>query len=353
MSGLFAPLHAQPAGAVGEDFIYIVEAGDTLLDLSSRYANSPSAWRELQQINQVTDERTLPIGKELKIPFSIIPVVATEAILSSSKGEVWVNDEPAQTAQALKAGDTLRTGNNGFATLTLEDKSTLTLPTNSTVRIQQLNAFERERLSDAIIDLQQGSVEGRIAPDNTGVGRFEINTPLSITGVRGTDLRVHAQGDQANTELLTGKAHLNSAQANHQSLQSQQGVVVKSDGSYSISTLLEAPALSEPVRGSKGWETQFSPIPNADHYVVQIALEADGTSVVKKYTVPTTTTDVVVASLSATGPEPHYAFIRAVDAQGLMGLNASVEFPGQQMLTVSDGSPLLTTYSGPVLLASY
>lgn len=349
LGGLSSPVLSQPSGAMGEHFIYIVEPGDTLSELADLYTTRSTQWRRLQDLNQVADELKLPIGKQIKIPFSMIPVVATEAALVHYTGPVWINDKAAHK-NALKTGDIIRTGSNGFATLRLEDQSTLTLPSNSLLRIKQLNAFERTRLSDAILELEQGSVESRVAPAQSGVGRFEIHTPLSITGVRGTNLRVHTDEALSRTELLSGQAHLNTAQTQFQNLYKAQGAAVHADGSYAMSPLLPAPVLSEPIRGKKGWETAIQPVTSADHYVVHIALDGTGSHAVRRFNLAA---DELTAYLRPTGPGQHYAFIRAVDQNGLMGLDASVSYPGQEVLVSSNGDPVLSQDGQAILLNEY
>lgn len=350
-------IHAQPSGAVGDHFMYLVESGDTLLGLAEEYTKGSNHWTQLKDLNQVSNEYALPIGKEIKIPFDMIPVVATEAVITHSIGEVWINDNTLNKAQALKAGDTIRTGKNGFVTLQLADQSTLSLPNNSQLYIKQLNAFERTQLIDAILELKQGSVESQVVPDtsqNRGVGRFEIQTPVSITGVRGTDFRVHAHEQAARTELLSGRAHLNTAQADHETLLTAQGATVNAAGDYAILPLLPAPNLSEPIRAGSGWETTISPMENVDHYVIQIALAADGTSLVSSKEVPAPDQgEPLTVSLMPSGAGDHYAFIRGVDHNGLMGMDASLSFPGQAVLISRDGSPVLSSNKQAVLLKIY
>lgn len=350
LSSLFSSVWAQPSGAMGEHFIYLVEPGDTLSDLSERYTHGSMQWQQIQQLNQISDEMRLPIGRSIKIPFTQIPVVTTEASVVHFKGQVWINHEPIKNSLNLKTGDVIRTGSDGFLTLKLQDQSTLVLPNNSQLQIKQLNAFERSRLTDAILELQEGSVESHVSPDGNGVGRFEIHTPQSITGVRGTNLRVHAVNNVSRTEVLTGKAHLNTAKINYQNIPQAQGANVRSDGSYTIVPLLPAPVVSQPIRGRQGWQTTIIPIPQADHYVVQIALQADGASVVRRYEIDTNQLTIALAS---TGPGIHYAFIRAVDKDGLMGIDASLAFPGQDVLISRNGAPIVSSDGQAILLTDY
>lgn len=338
---------AAPAGAEGDHFLYIVESGDTLANLAELYTSRSQLWRQLQQINHVNDELALPIGMQLKIPFELIPVVATEASVTHHQGVVWVNEQSISGPISLQAGDVIRTGDNSFATLQLEDQSTLSLPSNTQLHIKQLNAFERARLTDTILELQQGSLETRVAPEQTGVGRFEVHTPLSVTGVRGTDLRIHALGHATNTELLSGKAQFTTPIHSYQPLQATQGVAVATDGSSQVVQLLPAPQLSAATQGSSGWYSTLEPVAGADHYLVQIALDPEGSQVVNRFTLAADQTQV---PLRASSSGDHFAFIRAVDQHGLMGLDSSLSFSGQLTLVSSDGTTVLTRYGLPVLL---
>lgn len=341
---------AGPAGAIDDDFIYIVEPGDTLSELAELYTTNTSQWRKLKDLNQVEDELRLPIGKQIAIPFSIIPVMTVQAVLTHLRGDVWINGVSAKKDHSLQIGDVIRTGANGFATLLLEDQSTLSLPNNSQLHIRQLNAFQRTHISDAIVELQEGSVESRVAPKNTGVGRFEIHTPLSITGVRGTNLRVHIQDQQSRTELLSGAAHLNSSNQPYQNLQVGYGASISTDGMHLISPLLPAPELSEPVQSKGSYSTRLQPVNQAESYLVQITLDSDGSEIVKSFMLDKNTVDI---PLSGTTAKPHYAFVRAVDSHGLMGMDASVSFPGRQALISSDGAAVLSSDGQAIFLTDY
>lgn len=346
----FSSISAQPAGAEGDNFIYIVEPGDTLGNLAELYTTRSQLWRQLQQINQIADPAALPIGKQLKIPFDLIPVVATEATLIHSQGPVWVNEQSVSHSLPLKSGDTIRTGATGFATLQLEDQSTLSLPNNSQLHIKQLNAFERARLTDAILELQSGTLETRVAPDQSGVGRFEVHTPISVTGVRGTDLRIHAHTQSTNAELLSGKAQFTTSTHPYQTLQPAQGVVITPNGNSQISPLLPAPHVSAAEQGSTGWHSVLEPVAGADHYIVQITLDPEGAQVVNRFTLAANQT---IIPLRSSGPGDHFAFIRAVDQYGLMGLDSHLSFPGQLTLTSSDGASIFSGYGLPILLNEY
>src|SRR5690606_7930042 len=213
-SGLFAaPSLAQPAGAQGQNFIYRVMQDDTLSALAERYTDRAEHWRTLQTLNAVQETTQLPIGLELKIPFALIPELPAQAQVSHVAGQATVNQASLAMDSQLVEGDTIRTGENGFVTLTLPDASVLTVPAQSSLSLDRLRVFKGTGLTDTIFTLEDGSLESQVAPQDTGVGRFEIRTPVSITGVRGTQLRVHANDQGSQSEVLTGAAALSTETA--------------------------------------------------------------------------------------------------------------------------------------------
>lgn len=344
------PAFAQPAGADGDDFLYRVVQGDILLELAERYTTTPQNWSILQQLNNVADDRALPIGKVLRIPFSMIPEVPAPARLVHASGQVTVDGRAVKPNEHVVEGSTLATAPGGFATLLLADGSTLTVPGNSVVALYRLQAFKGTGLTDTILSVENGSVESAVAPQNTGVGRFEIRTPVAITGVRGTQLRVHNQDGGTQTEVLSGVAHLGASSAGQATLTQGQGAATGADGVMgAVRVLPSAPQLSEPVRGPQGWQVTFEPVSGASAYLVRVADDAQGTRPYssQRYASP----DEV--RFSAHGSGTRYVLVRAIDADGLMGPDAAQPFEGQPTLVSSNGLPIASGHGDHVYLTAY
>lgn len=340
---------AQPAGAQGEDFMYRVQQGDTLGELSQRYTGNTENWRTLQQLNQVGDEFSLSIAKMLRIPFSMIPEQPTQAQIRHVAGEARIDGALVSAGQTLAEGQTLVTGPAGFVGLELADGSSLSVPPVSELRLDRLREFQGTGLIDMIVDMREGSMEGEVAPRKTGVGRFEVRTPVSVTGVRGTRLRVHASDTGVRSEVLQGQVNVEASQSGATMLREQQGVAVDTAGrSSGPRRLLEAPTLTVPVRGGAGWMVDFPAIPGAQSYQVLVATDAQGRNLVSRSQVA-----APPASFSAPGPGDYYVIVRAVDELGLTGLDASQPFEGQSVLMSGTGGSVVTGYGGPVLLTDY
>lgn len=340
---------AQPSGAEGDDFIYNVRSGDTLSALSKLYTGQSNHWRTLQSLNNVADPLALPIGKALRIPFSLIAEVPGQARISHYSGDITINGQRPQTGGMLKEGDSIVVGSNAFLTLQLSDDSTITLPPSSNLSLKRLRDFTHAGLTDSIIELEKGELETRVAPDHRGVGRFEVHTPVSVTGVRGTDLRVRSHDDRSITEVISGRAKLQTDAANQAMyIKPDQGTIVKASGEVSTGNLLPAPAMSEPERGPNGWQVSFPALPGADEYLVQVTLDEEGSQIYSRQT----TTDTTV-SFHAGGTGTHYVRVRGIAADGLMGRDAVASFPGQMALQSSDGSPIMSSFDLPVTLQEY
>lgn len=344
------PVLAQPAGADGDDFLYRVVQGDILLELAERYTTTPQNWSILQQLNQVSDDRALPIGKVLRIPFSMIPEVPAPARLVHASGQVSVDERAVKPDEQLLEGSTLTTAPGGFATLLLTDGSTLTVPGNSVVSLFRLQAFQGTGLTDTILSVENGSVESVVAPENSGVGRFEIRTPVAITGVRGTRLRVHNDDGGTQTEVLSGVAHLGALASGQATLKQGQGAATGTDGVMgAVRALPPAPVLSEPLRGPQGWQVAFEPVPGASAYLVRVADDAEGTRPYssQRYAAPEE------VRFSAHGAGTRYVLVRAIGADGLMGPDAAQAFEGPPTLLSGNGLPVATAHGDYVYLNAY
>lgn len=340
---------AQPSGARGDDFIYRVQRNDTLINLSNRFTGTANNWQTLQTLNTVSDPYALPIGLELRIPFALIPEVAAQAEVIHVTGRALLNQQPARLHDAIQEGDHLATTSNSYLTFELPDASISSLPANSTVRIERLRSFMGTGLVDVILKLNEGSLESTVSPDGRGTGRYEVQTPVSITGVRGTRLRVHTDNDGARTEVLSGSAQLGTGQADGPQLGARQGTAVTRDGTMlAPRPLLPAPVLSADTDAPHSRTLMFEPVPGAVAYQVRVAVDEAGTQPVWTQTVTQPP-----ASYHTPGSGTWYVLLRAIDDVGLMGDDAVQPVEGRGVLISPSGASVLTGYGEPVMLTDY
>ncbi|MBV8158082.1 MAG: FecR domain-containing protein, partial [Dyella sp.] len=118
--------------------------------------------------------------------------------------------------------------------------------------------------------------DSRVAPQGGDVGRFEIRTPLMVTGVRGTRYRVSADDAGSRSEVIEGRVGVGAGVRPGPAtpVEAGFGIGVSPAGKLSKpAALLPAPdiaALPQPVMGHSV-TVHWSPVPGAVGYRVEVA----------------------------------------------------------------------------------
>jgi len=344
---------AQPSGALGSYFLYRVQTGDTLSELAQTYLRTPRAWPSLQTLNQVNDPYQMPVGLTLRIPLSQIPREAAQARLVHVRGAVRINNASTRTDMLLTQGHSLSTGDNSYATFTLEDGSLITVPPNTDLHLTQLQKFQGTNLTDLIIDMPHGGLEATVAPSGSGVGRFEVRTPVAVTGVRGTRFRVNRNHDGQTGSVTTGSVRLQARPdggnpGDPTLISAGYGTLVRANGTLAGSwPLLPAPTVAVPRRQDGQWFARITPVAGATAYEVIIAHDQAGH--LRASSTVTQDTDIRLPA----GINGAYLIVRAIDTRGLRGQDARLDLIGNALLD-SRGDPVLDgSGHGMVLLTDY
>lgn len=357
MPGLafFSASHGQPAGALGEDFIFRVRSGDTLINLANTYTRKASNWIALQTLNKIETPEQLPIGLNLRIPLAMIPEQAAAARVVHVSGQAQLDGQALKPGTSVSEGSTIATSANGFVTVELADGSKLTLPAGGSVQMTRLRQFEGTALTDSIIHVDQGSVESSVAPKGEGVGRFEVRTPVAVTGVRGTKFRVQSGAKGAYSEVLEGSVRLQTHAPGVKPngpvpVAKGYGAAIAADGSVSgVKMLLPAPELGEPTRVSGStWTSAFTAVPQAHSYLVRVSRDEEGANLVSSAKFDTT-----AIRFSAPGPGTFYVRVRSIDDLGLSGDDAMQVFTGANQLMTSFGLGVSSGTDGIISLTDY
>jgi hypothetical protein len=332
-----SPALAQATGARGDYFTYRFVPGDILLTLSQRFTQNQENWKTIRQINGIADQYKIPVGFELKIPFSLIDEVPASATISHLRGQAFINGSPiAQTGGQVSEGSVITTGPNSNVTLTLPDNSKVLVPVNSTVTAKRLQRFSGTGYIDAIFTIDRGEVQSHVNPGGEGVGRFEVRTPVSVTGVRGTILRAGTRQDQnqgAYSTIIKGQADFSPADGVLLTrLGSNQGAVTDGAGKPSGTHALLAPPVLHPMDAqSQNRQLRFDPVPGAVAYELVLAEDSEGYDVLWSQRITGTS-----ATLPAVRNGTVYVLVRSVDQQMLAGSHAMLQIE-QTMNTINDG----------------
>ena len=322
---LAAALGAAQPIAAGEDFSYHARPGDTLIGLGRRLLIEPQRWRDVQLRNHVVDPRRIPQGSILRIPYAWLRQAAETATVSSITGSAKLSGAALEPGQHLPQGAVVETDADGSVTLDLADGSVVTLQKSSALALDQMTRVTGVDAAHSIrLKLHSGRVETVVKP-HRDVGRFEIETPVAVSGVRGTHFRsaFAADSESATTETLEGLVGVASG-ADSVAIPANFGTRVLHDAPpLPPVALLPPPDLSNlPANNTRSsLSVSFAPIAGAKSYRLLLSRDSQF--------------HAIVADLQSSGPEANLTHLadgrywlraRAIDALGLEGIDAEMQF---------------------------
>lgn len=193
-------------------FTYTTAQGDSLISIANKHLIDRGAWQSLQKINAIKNPNALPVKSRIKIPVDAMRMEPASVKVVSVQGSADANGSPIKGGEVFNEGTKLATGGDGFVTLQMADGSLLTVQSKSSVRLENTRQFVNSGgVTDSIVRLDSGRVETTVAKQRNSGARYEIRTPTSNMGVRGTVFRVGAESGEANSaarassEVLEGR----------------------------------------------------------------------------------------------------------------------------------------------------
>jgi len=336
-AALLCALALLPGVAAAQDWNYRVRPGDTLWDLGGVYLKADVPWQQLQQHNRIDNPYRLPPGQLLRFPISWLRVEPAPARVLAVRGKVELAAADGSANRALQAGeqlhigDTVQTAGDASATLEFADASRLQLREHSRLRLDQLSRYGHTGMVDTRMRLQQGRASNRVTPARGPASRYIIDAPSATSSVRGTVFRVSAGGSAQGgspqigaTEVLEGKVQVGNTHGQRLVRPGQASRSSTADAApEAASTLLPAPRLLAdasrlaPLPSMLAWE----PVAGADHYRIEVVQAA--TPEILLFAATTADTRLTIGDLPAGALR---LLLRAVDAQGVEGLDASADF---------------------------
>ena len=336
----FCSVQAQQPGAisVGSDALSVqAETGDTLTTIAEKFTDKGSNWNAIGKYNHIKNDRAIPIGYQVKIPFQLLREVQVQAKVVAFAGAARMGPDSA-SAQAVAIGRLaaegmlVLTGKNEFVTLELPDKSRISIPSNSTLKLTKLRVRAYANSPITELTLITGRVESSVSSLKENNGRYEVHTPLSIAGVRGTHFRVDAADGQVGNEVLEGNvvvgrdtglnARSNSV-SNSISLPAGTGAVVSATALGAVTPLLPAPQLQNSTAVQERILVKFITEANslAKSYRAQIAVDSQMQNLIQEnlFVEP-------VFKFSDLDDGDYFIRVTAIDRQGLEGIPSVTPF---------------------------
>lgn len=297
---------------------YQTKSGDTLISIAQQWTTKSDNWAILAKVNHISQDSSIPIGTPIVIPADLLTDEPSQAKVVALSGDVSATGADGQKIE-MKVGATLaegaqiETGVNGFLTMSLPDASRISLPSNSRVKFNRLRMARFTKSPRTELMLVHGHVESRVSPLETNKGSYEVRTPTSVAGVRGTQFRVGTDGDTTTNEVVDGKVAVGNGKSGEVMLGAGKGNVVTSKGVGQPVDLLPAPTLAG--LGKDGApQVKLNPVAGAASYHVQVSNDPDGQDVLTE-----ARSNEPRVKLPALREGAYYVRMSAIDKHGLEG----------------------------------
>lgn len=277
--------YASEGGDKKNAIAYIIKSGDTLSDLKNKYIRPEISYRLIQKYNGISNEKHLKIGSTLLLPRQYLRFEKSNAQILSLRGNINILTTVNGTARQYKVGDVIsegaiiNTGRSSFMSLSLEDGSQISLPSNSNVTLRRMRRYMLERAIDYDFDIAKGGSRTKVAPLRGQNDRFRMRTPRAVSAVRGTEfqMRVDESSDNAISEVTEGSLAVSNTITNNDALlPAGNGWAVTKTGREIKEKLLPAPQLINPSQTQKDDLLNFTlkPLAGAGKYRISLAKDA-------------------------------------------------------------------------------
>lgn len=246
--------HAQalsmlPSTEAQDLIAYKVKSGDTLLELSRKYFLSSAGISQVARINQLEDADRITVGQTLSIPRqSVKHWTSVARVMGMSCASTYTPEQGTlrlAVGTALHEGALINVPAGCHTSLLLEDSSLMRLPSGAVLKLSTLRKNGLEKTPEIRLELASGRVELDIMKERSPLTPFEIRTPRSVMGVRGTQFRVGFSPDtQGSVVEVTEGVVKTRGSADPESVDLTQGMGVTIDRSGKASepeALLPAP----------------------------------------------------------------------------------------------------------------
>ena len=313
------------------DLHIVVKPGESLSAILERELESIADWKLVTRTNKISAPDKLRPGDVIVIPHSLVQK-RNYARLAFAKGTVQlvraitkaVEVEKVKKGLKLFVGDMIKTGRDGFVSLSFRDSSLVNIQPNSEIVIDKLECFDKAM--SCVITLR--ATEGEL---NLDVGQsdfsqpttFTIESPYASAAVRGTEFDFEIR--EGNILGVTeGEVEITYA-GQSSVLPLGKGTLAGEGRSiatvYDLLLATEFPEFVDFNRVSEEDILQWGEVEDAARYLVSYAADEGMTSVVVATTTNADEPDATLL-MSDVQPGDYYFAVRGVDENGLKGFPA-------------------------------
>ena len=277
---LFSSLtFAQPSDSERPPLEYRVQKEDSLSVIVSKYLTGNDAVAALKIANPNLDFSRLTTGQLVLLPRQLIRYRRATAVVSYLKCNEPVTFRTSNVVLRIgtivEQNDVIQIPSLCQLSLSFEDKSTVRMPSGGTIEIQTLRKNPFERSPEVNLALLDGNIEVKVPKRQKNDATFQVRTPNSVAGVRGTEFRVgfdRASG-KGTVEVSTGLVGARGVdETEEKNVNAQYGVAIAATGASGDVEKLPAPVRFDSVHPQQdpSWFLfVFKRDPNAASYAVR------------------------------------------------------------------------------------
>jgi hypothetical protein len=280
LMAIFAVLLASPAQASDDVIVYQVKKGDTLIALGNKYFAKNDDYSRVQKDNGIRDPFAMPVGTKLRIQRKYLKFRTSAARIVSVRGNVSLiaggRTVAASNGASIGEGSTLKTAASSFATLSLENGSRVSLPSNSDLKIVRLRQYVIDASLDYDFEVARGGAKSTVTPMKNGNDRYIVKTPKATSAVRGTDFQARYDETTGSdfSEVTEGALAVALPGGESSAVPAGNGLAVKADGGVVKEALLPPVQLEGAGRLQNERLVGFD-LPKGAYSAVRVSLASD------------------------------------------------------------------------------
>ena len=176
-----------------------------------------------------------------------------EVKIKSGKSESWQN---VKANERIVVGDQIKTEKSGKVKIVIENGNIVYLKPNSILKFEELARIETSGKYTNIFSVDRGKIRVEVVAMQD-LARFEVRTPTSVAGVRGTVLYLDVTPEATQLFVQDGGGFLaNTISGKEQEV--QPGLISSSDSTGTISEP-KPPDLKQQIEIQGNWEPVLMP----------------------------------------------------------------------------------------------
>ncbi len=187
--------------------------GANLIKLARKYCRNRHDWKTIAELNELSPPYLIIEKQVLQVPLNLLKATNFSAKVISLNGEVYKRKGDRTIGEinkndSLLPGETIVTGAGSYAHLAFPDHRYTRIAPHSELTINYLVRLADNKLKVELL-LEKGRITHKIKRKLKQNETFKTRTPVSVTGVRGTEFRLKMADAKTNiTETLHGTVNL-------------------------------------------------------------------------------------------------------------------------------------------------